>query len=349
VADFGLARAIEEGVVGTSAPTGGGGDAMRALTRGGDVAGTPAYMAPEQYLGTAQDERSDQFAFCVSLYEALTGHKPFMGSTLAQLQDAILTAEPPPPGGHDTPDILVRAVSRGLSKNRRDRFASMGELAALLESLTGDVDLSRVCRDDALRSGLFHAPMYDQYVRDLPDGLATDPDARVPNRLTRVALAQMPLEYPPAELVPIIAGLRRDHVVSPVHARAILCALYDEHFRALEPWTAFMGRVSRSLMQLAFVGFSVLSPAAPQYVHSVVATYNNLVKGTPVQVVDEGTREAQTATIAFEHPSESMNEVIRVVLVEGFRAVMLASGCCAVEVAMRRRAEDSFELEIQWQ
>src|SRR5438093_324183 len=50
---------------------------QRSLTRTGALMGTPAYMAPEQYRGDPVDMRTDQFAFCVALYEALYGQAPF--------------------------------------------------------------------------------------------------------------------------------------------------------------------------------------------------------------------------------------------------------------------------------
>ena len=53
------------------------------------VVGTPAYMAPEQFSGVPATERSDQFAFCVSLHEALYGSRPFSGQTLNELSESI--------------------------------------------------------------------------------------------------------------------------------------------------------------------------------------------------------------------------------------------------------------------
>jgi serine/threonine protein kinase len=53
------------------------------------VAGTPAYMAPEQFLGLPTEPRSDQFSLCVALWEALQGTRPFPADDLAHLALAV--------------------------------------------------------------------------------------------------------------------------------------------------------------------------------------------------------------------------------------------------------------------
>ena len=51
------------------------------LTAVGSIMGTPAYMAPEQFLGLVADARTDEFSLAVTLWEALYGSRPFAGGT----------------------------------------------------------------------------------------------------------------------------------------------------------------------------------------------------------------------------------------------------------------------------
>ena len=103
------------------------------LTRTGAVMGTPAYMSPEQHLGQPADARSDQYSFCVALWEALYGQRPFGGTSLAELTTNVLDGVPrdPPPNSH-VPRWITAALRRGLSRNPDHRFPTMEHLLAEL-------------------------------------------------------------------------------------------------------------------------------------------------------------------------------------------------------------------------
>jgi len=111
----------------------------RPLTRTGALMGTPAYMAPEQMLGVEITASADQFAFCVSLYEALYGARPFAGASIDAMVLARETGEiAAPPKDSRVPLWLRRAVVRGLASHPDERYRDMN---ALLEAL--DAGLAR--------------------------------------------------------------------------------------------------------------------------------------------------------------------------------------------------------------
>ncbi len=104
------------------------------LTRPGALAGTPAYMAPEQFLGEPLDAYSDQFSFCVALWEALYGAQPFSGTSVPERASTVTEGRLEPyPAGVIVPGFVRRALERGLAVKPEDRYASMD---ALLTSLT---------------------------------------------------------------------------------------------------------------------------------------------------------------------------------------------------------------------
>jgi len=133
VLDFGLARLGTE--VSEHAPSSDSRlpTSADALTVTGAVMGTPAYMAPEQFAGGDVDARADQFSYCVSLYEALYGERPFEGESAVRVllgiaQGAIRS----PPAGTRVPSKLRQIMLRGLATKADDRWPSM---RALLDEL----------------------------------------------------------------------------------------------------------------------------------------------------------------------------------------------------------------------
>ncbi len=132
VGDFGLARSLlmpeEHSVVGPRPLPG----VSSPLTATGTVLGTPRYMPPEQLTGATIDARSDQFAFCVALYEALFRKHPLPGETAVGMVERGARALPPP-DGHKVPPVVVSAIMRGLEREPARRFGSM---TALLGELT---------------------------------------------------------------------------------------------------------------------------------------------------------------------------------------------------------------------
>ncbi len=134
VLDFGLARADADASARgePGAPAGAG--ALEALTRTGALVGTPLYMAPEQYAGMDADERSDQYSFAVSLYEALFGERPYTAESLDELARVIQAGAQPRPSARDVPPWLRRVVLRGLERDPAARHGSMDDLVAALEA-----------------------------------------------------------------------------------------------------------------------------------------------------------------------------------------------------------------------
>ncbi|MCY1073077.1 protein kinase domain-containing protein [Archangium lansingense] len=102
--------------------------------------GTPAYMAPEQWRGEAQDARTDIWAAGVVLYELLTGELPFQGATPAELRARVTSSEPAPPVRVRHPELprqVEALLATALAKEPARRFASALELREELRELRG--------------------------------------------------------------------------------------------------------------------------------------------------------------------------------------------------------------------
>jgi tetratricopeptide (TPR) repeat protein len=128
VSDFGLSTSLgksEEAAVPGVSPT----DVR--LTQTGALLGTPAYMAPEQWEGRQATALSDQFSFCLALWEGLFGAAPFERGRGRPTWKRV-----EPPGGRDVPAKVRAAAERGLSVDPKARFPSMDALLEVLERRT---------------------------------------------------------------------------------------------------------------------------------------------------------------------------------------------------------------------
>ncbi|HEY7780435.1 MAG TPA: serine/threonine-protein kinase [Ktedonobacterales bacterium] len=121
VLDFGLARI----------------EGLQGLTSEGTVVGSLYYVPPEQLRGRQVDGRADVYALGVSMYELLTGQRPYRGRTLTEMSEAILNAQAAPPRQLEAsiPVALEAIVLRAISRDLAFRYATAGELHADLRAL----------------------------------------------------------------------------------------------------------------------------------------------------------------------------------------------------------------------
>jgi tetratricopeptide (TPR) repeat protein len=129
--DFGLARP-GDGPVQLPPRDDGGPDGDESSL----LVGTPGYVAPEQLDGLSADARSDQFSFCVTLFEALYGERPFVGRSARILRSLMyhgIIRELPEHSRERVPAWLHAVVLRGLAFQPDQRWPSMRELLAALQ------------------------------------------------------------------------------------------------------------------------------------------------------------------------------------------------------------------------
>jgi eukaryotic-like serine/threonine-protein kinase len=123
VLDFGLAKTL-------SLVTPARLDFAASQTAVGFLAGTAAYMSPEQALARTTDERSDVFSCGSLLYEMATGRRAFTGDTPLDVLGAVVHATPVPASAvrRDLPAGLSQLIEKALSKERSQRYQRMTEL-----------------------------------------------------------------------------------------------------------------------------------------------------------------------------------------------------------------------------
>ena len=144
VLDFGLAKFTVEGSpewMGHDTPT-----REHLKTDSGVVMGTATYMSPEQARGQAVDARTDVFSLGVVVYEMVTGHRPFEGSSIYDVMAGILSDREPPPMSRyssEVPGELERIVAKALRKNREERYQTVKDFLLDLKSLRQRLEFER--------------------------------------------------------------------------------------------------------------------------------------------------------------------------------------------------------------
>jgi serine/threonine protein kinase len=116
-------------------------DGSPSITRSGTVIGTPEYMPPELLRANGPaTERSDQYALGVTLYECVTGERPFRGATDYELMHAVVSAAVLLPSRHEpsVPSAFDEVVLRAMHRDAERRFGSVDELAESLLPFASD-------------------------------------------------------------------------------------------------------------------------------------------------------------------------------------------------------------------
>ncbi|MCY1059180.1 protein kinase [Nannocystis sp. SCPEA4] len=143
--------------------------------RAAEIAGTPLYMAPEQFAGAA-GPLADLFAFCVALFEALYRVRPFVGETPAELCAAIVAGALVTPATAEVPERIRAVLVRGLRADPARRWPSM---RALLDALAAAAATTRGQRDrQVLLARLETAWIEGVLERSLAGGVRVRPTLR---------------------------------------------------------------------------------------------------------------------------------------------------------------------------
>jgi eukaryotic-like serine/threonine-protein kinase len=137
ILDFGLAKQLTDEQLADATTV-----ARHSLTEPGTVAGTLAYMAPEQLRGQPADARSDIWALGVVLYEMAGGQRPFQGQTGYELTSAVLK-EAPAPLPPAVPAPLTAVIDRCLVKEPAERYQRGAEVQAALEAVASGGEAAR--------------------------------------------------------------------------------------------------------------------------------------------------------------------------------------------------------------
>jgi serine/threonine-protein kinase len=176
------------------------------LTRPGMTIGSVYYMSPEQVRGGTVDARSDLYSFGITLYELLTGRKPFQADTSYSVLNAQLNEAPIPPiqVNPALPAQLNAIVLRSLEKNPEARFQTAQEFHDALKALV-ETAAPHAAPVSAAPQAFAPVPGYAESLSATTAGLSS---AAAPNQ---AAQAAPPAFAPVAAAVPIAQPAAKSH------------------------------------------------------------------------------------------------------------------------------------------
>ncbi|MGH1341395.1 MAG: serine/threonine-protein kinase [Nannocystales bacterium] len=223
VLDFGLARSpdVHGGPMPVLEP--GTDPFSTTMTHAGLLIGTPAYMAPEQHLGEPAGAQSDQFAFGVSLFEAIVGRLPFPADDLRTLSLSVVRGRFDPPPPHTVPAGVMAVIERALQVEPEARYPSVEDLLTALENTESDATRFDTRGADAVLSRAASLAAADSGRRGLSvtelEEVAAE--AGIEPRFARLAAAEAIArpEVRPAVTPPAEATSPLDTAVPTVRAR----------------------------------------------------------------------------------------------------------------------------------
>jgi serine/threonine protein kinase/tetratricopeptide (TPR) repeat protein len=210
VLDFGLAQSQLFDLTLATGPL-----SLEDVAKPRAIMGTPQYISPEHLMGRPVDERSDIYSLGVTLYELLTGARPFGGADLVSLASAVLHA--PTPSARtlrpDVPPRLDAAITRAMARDPAARWASALELrdelqrvaSELTSEATRELSPARPTRWRLVAAAAIFAAVASGLAFRAGSWRAPGPPAAIPSTSTVVAV--MPFTDGPGVTEPLGAGV----------------------------------------------------------------------------------------------------------------------------------------------